>query len=137
LGNLFRDNINLFCKAHLKHTIRFIENQAFNEIKPQVSSFKMIAEPSRSPDDDVWTLGESSFLCRYISATDTYGDFETKRLTKLFKDFPCLLSNLSRWGEGQDVSTIFILKLLNSGNYKTCRLPTPRLGRNQDVFSVE
>src|SRR5690606_33157632 len=123
--------------THLKHTICFIENQTLNEIKPHVSFLKVITKPSRSSYDDVRTLGQSSFFSIHIGSANTDRYFKTKWLTKLFKDLPRLLGNLSCGREGQNVRAIFIFKLLNNGNHKTCGLSTSCLGRNQDIFSSE
>ncbi len=65
--------LHVFCEAHLKHLVRFIQNQPAQAVQLERAAIHVVHDPARSTNDDMNTTIELPELKSVIlAAVDRY-----------------------------------------------------------------
>ena len=60
--HLIKDATNVTHKAHVEHTVNFIENDNVELFEAQAATFKVVFNTARSSDHDAWAGGDARGL---------------------------------------------------------------------------
>ena len=101
------DSFNVFKEAHVKHFIRFIQNQSLNVIEFKSLTFDKVKETTWCPYNNVGTWTEGLDLFFNARTTVDWANFNAFVTTKTEKLFLRLHCQLTCWGNHKGLDCIF------------------------------
>ena len=91
-GREFEDTFNIRDKAHIKHTVSFVDNKCLHARHKDFAAFKLIEEAARRCDKNINTLHKLTILLGKGYAANQERHFELKIFSvklDVFSDLRC------------------------------------------------
>ena len=131
------DELDVIHKPHIKHLVRFVENDRFHFAEFQNSSIDEIEHSSRRADDQVVFVSQVADLHIDVGAADAADGIEPKAFGKNAKFLVDLKRQFAGRGHNENLLVFFVRDLVDERNEKGGCFSGARVGEAHDVSAVQ